>query len=232
MLDFELLDDSVCFVLAGSGCSDCVLFSLDDFAFVLIAEERMFWPPPLSLLLVMTSFANFFLMIFLTIFLFSLELSGPLDDDVVVVVLLLPVFCFKFVAELCLLKGEGVLPLVSVLGLSLLSVTPFLIDLPEALLISEQALGDRSRRCMACSAPFNASMVFISESVPVLGVLDFLGRSVGPTFSADLRKSLLGSLPFNKLELEEVVDDLLAVLTISFLEPMGGLLALRFSEEE
>ena len=65
-----------------------------------------------------------------------------------------------------------------------------------------------------------------SESLPVLGVRDFRGRSVGPTFKADLRKSLLSQrVPLGcELDEELFVGD-------SDLGGAGGLLS-RFSEED
>lgn len=158
-----------------------------------------------------TSFATFFLMIFFKGFLTSAELSVPLDDEIGAVTKILfdlvakgdvirGDFCLILVELFCLLSGEGgvLLPkgLLKHLCRNLLSLRlRLLTDLLDALLISEPALGDLSKRCIACKAPFKASMVLKSESFPLLGVLDLRVRSVGPTLRDDLRKSLFGNLP-------------------------------------
>lgn len=100
----------------------------------------------------------------------------------------------------------------------MLSLLDFFEELPEARLPSDPALGDLSRLL-----PLGRS----SDSPPLLGVRDFRGRSVGPTFREDLRKSLLGHLiaELPELELHVLVGE------SALLGGAGGLFT-RFSTED
>lgn len=114
------------------------------------------------------SFTTFFLTIFLCGFLTSgAELSVPLEDDVAAVrrILLERIASgdagngdfagLILVLLFCRLSGEGGVRLPKGLlrqrGLNLLSLARLrvLAERLEAMLTSEQALGDRSKRCMA-----------------------------------------------------------------------------------
>lgn len=99
----------------------------------------------------------------------------------------------------------------------LLSLVDFFEE-AEARLPSDPALGDLSRLL-----PLGRS----SDSPPLLGVRDFRGLSVGPTFREDLRKSLLGHLTAElpELELQVLVGE------SALLGGAGGLLT-RFSTED
>uniref|UniRef100_A0A1B0ANQ1 Uncharacterized protein n=1 Tax=Glossina palpalis gambiensis TaxID=67801 RepID=A0A1B0ANQ1_9MUSC len=204
--DFTLDDDSVlltfCVVWFAIDLAT-KFFSLNDF---ITATSEL-----VSLSATVTtkfpSLLCFFFAAFLAGFLFSLELSAPLEDDVAIAMLGIvpPVLsllqdCLEIMLLLCLLGGEEVFGLFR----NLLSGAVRLAEREEALLTSEPALGERSK-------PWVTS----SDSVPELGV-------------RDLRGSLLADV------LDELVLALVHLARYSFFGTTGGLLALalKFSTED
>lgn len=135
------------------------------------------------------------------------------------------------VHDLCALR-ERLAVLVDLLALPLVSLWVLrFAELAEATLAS---LGERSssrscsRSCCSCCCPGSSD-----SEAPLLGVRDLRGRSVGPTFSELLRKSLLGQGHLAR-ELELLLLELPTVLLVgdsALLGAAGGLLA-RFSTED